>query len=70
MDNRDKMILDNQNLIHHSLKRFNIDLKSNYYDDFVSIAQIGLIKAADKFNSVKGYAFSTYASTCINNEII
>ena len=34
------------------------------------IGVCGLIKAVDTFDLDKGYNFSTYASTCINNEII
>ena len=36
----------------------------------ISIGTIGLIKAASSFNSGKGTKFATYASRCIENEIL
>ena len=41
----------------------------NEYDDLVQNAYIGLINAARTFNPDKGFAFSTYATMCIRNEI-
>lgn len=39
-------------------------------DDMISIGTIGLIKAADTFNPDKGFKLATYASRCIENEIV
>ena len=39
-------------------------------DELISIGSIGLIKAADTFRHDKGTAFATYASRCIENEIL
>ena len=40
------------------------------FDELVSVGHIGLIKAANSFDSSKGFKFATYASLCINNEIL
>ena len=39
-------------------------------DDLISIGTIGLIKAASTFDYEKGAKFATYASRCIENEIL
>lgn len=39
-------------------------------EDLISVGIIGLIKAADTFDVDKNIKFSTYASRCINNEIL
>ena len=44
--------------------------KTNDTDDLMSIGTIGLIKAIDSFNPDKGIRLATYASRCIENEIL
>jgi RNA polymerase sporulation-specific sigma factor len=46
--------------------------KENAYnlDDIISEGRIGLVKAANTFDESKGFQFATYASRCINNEIL
>ncbi len=39
-------------------------------DDLISIGTIGLIKAINTFDSEKGIRLATYASRCIENEIL
>lgn len=39
-------------------------------EDLISIGTIGLIKAVTTFNAEKGARFATYASRCIENEIL
>lgn len=39
-------------------------------EELISVGLIGLIKAVDTFDLSKNIAFSTYATTCINNEIL
>ena len=39
-------------------------------DDLISIGTIGLIKAVDSFDYSKGTRLSTYASRCVENEIL
>ena len=62
-------------LIEHSL-RLVAHIAKKYTDneqelqDYISIGTIGLIKAIDSFKGYKGYKISTYASRCIENEIL
>ena len=39
-------------------------------EDLISIGTIGLIKAVNTFNSAKNIKLATYASRCIENEIL
>lgn len=39
-------------------------------EELISIGLIGLMKAVDSFDIKKGYMFSTYASRCVDNEIL
>lgn len=39
-------------------------------EDLYQIGSIGLINAIKQFDESKGFKFSTYASTCIRNEIL
>lgn len=63
------LVLDNQGLVHFLVRSFGIDPISSEYDDFVSIGNFGLIKAATTFDSSRNIKFSSYASTCIKNKI-
>ncbi|MCQ2440624.1 MAG: RNA polymerase sporulation sigma factor SigK [Clostridia bacterium] len=62
-------------LIEHNL-RLVAHIVKKYYttgcdqDDLISIGTIGLIKAVSSFNSDKGIRLATYASRCIENEIL
>ena len=65
---RDALIVDNLGLAHHMARKFTgtgIEL-----EDLVSIAYIGLIKAADTYNPDKGVRFGSYAGVVIRNEIL
>lgn len=67
-DARDKIIAGSIKLV------FNLALNKYKYlqvdkNELVSIGNIGLIKAVDSYDISKGYEFSTYATTCIDNEI-
>ena len=63
---RDELILNNLKLIYIVLKQMGIyHLRDEYYD----LGLIGLVKAADTYDSKQGYTFSAYASRCIFNEI-
>lgn len=48
-------------------KYFNAGIET---DDAISAGSFGLIKAANSFDSAKKIKFSTYASRCIENEIL
>ena len=41
-----------------------------YVEDLISIGTIGLIKAINTFNPTKNIKLATYASRCIENEIL
>lgn len=64
----EKLIIHNQKLVLSRVERL------NYYrcdfDDLFQLGMIGLVKAIDNFDMTKEYEFSTYASKCIDNEIL
>lgn len=64
---RDKLIVHNLRLVAYIVKKNYPDAKDP--DDLVSIGTIGLIRAAETFDSTKGRRFCTYASKCIDNQI-
>ena len=65
---KNELIEHNLRLVAHIIKKY----YSSYRDqeDLISIGTIGLIKAAGSFNNGKGTKFATYASRCIENEIL
>lgn len=65
---RNKLIEHNLRLVAHIVRKY-YSSKGNQ-DDLISIGSIGLIKAVDSFNSDNGARFATYASKCIQNEIL
>ena len=64
---RDILINHNLRLVAHIVKKYSNSLEA---DDLISVGTIGLIKAVDSFDSSKGFLLSTYASRCIENEIL
>lgn len=73
MENGDKnargiLIEKNLRLVSHIVKKYYS--KTNDTDDLISIGTIGLIKAIDSFKAEKGTRLATYASRCIENEIL
>jgi RNA polymerase sporulation-specific sigma factor len=64
----DELVLSNQGLVRHIVTH-KLNVSYDDIDDYVSIGNIGLIKAANTFDESKGIKFSTYASRCITNEI-
>ncbi len=65
---RELLIKHNLRLVAHIVKKYYS--ASSCQDDLVSIGTVGLIKAIDTFNAKKGAKFATYASKCIQNEIL
>lgn len=61
------LIKHNLRLVAHIAKKY-----ANYgdNDELISVGSIGLIKAVDSFNHNKGTQLATYASRCIENEIL
>ncbi|MBR3144555.1 MAG: sigma-70 family RNA polymerase sigma factor [Clostridia bacterium] len=69
MDNktRDEFIENNLPLVHSLCKRF--VGKGIEYDDLFSTGCMGLVKAADNFDTNRGFSFSTYAVPVILGEL-
>ena len=65
---RQKLILHNLRLVSHIVKKYYATAPDS--EDLVSIGIIGLVKAIDTFKLESGTRFSTYATTCIRNEIL
>ena len=65
---RNKLVEHNLRLVAHIIKKYYG--RQNEQDDLVSIGTIGLIKAIDTFNPDKSIRLSSYASRCIENEIL
>ncbi len=65
---KDTLINHNLRLVAHICKKY---AKSEQdMEDLISIGTIGLIKAINSFSSEKNFKISTYASRCIENEIL
>ena len=62
----DKKFSENEKLIWDVIHKMNCTPS----EDLFQIGAIGLINAIKQFNPNKGFKFSTYASTCIRNEIL
>ena len=65
---RQKLIEHNLRLVAHIIKKYYAS--QNDQEDLISIGTIGLIKAIDTFDPRKGIRLSSYASRCIENEIL
>ena len=65
---REKLIVHNLRLVVYIAKKF--ESSGVGIEDLVSIGTIGLIKAVDKFDPTKQARIATFASTCIENEIL
>lgn len=65
---RDVLIERNLRLVAHIVKKYNT--ADREIDDLISIGTIGLIKAIDTFDPNKGIRLATYASRCIDNELL
>lgn len=65
---RQLLILHNLRLVAHIVRKYYSQSKNQ--EDLVSIGTIGLVKAVDTFNIENGARFATYASKCIQNEIL
>ena len=65
---REKLITHNLRLVVYISKKF--ESTGIGIEDLVSIGTIGLIKAVNTFNPNKNIKLATYASRCIENEIL
>lgn len=68
MNARNKLIEHNLRLVVYVAKRF--ETNSFNLEDLISIGTLGLIKAISTFKSDKNIKLATYASRCIENEIL
>lgn len=65
---KNKLIEHNLRLVAHIIKKYYSGYSAQ--EDLISIGTIGLIKAVNTFKSDKGIRLATYASRCIENEIL
>lgn len=65
---REQLIVHNLRLVVYIAKKF--ESTGICVDDLVSIGTIGLIKAVNTFSPTKNIKLATYASRCIENEIL
>ena len=64
----EKLIKHNLRLVAHIVKKYKFAKIEQ--DELISVGSIGLMKAIKSYNTEKGNSFSTYASRCIQNEIL
>ena len=67
-ENRELLIVHNLRLVVYIAKKF--ESKSAATEDLISIGTIGLMKAVRTFDPNKNIKLATYASRCIENEIL
>lgn len=65
---RDKLIEHNLRLVIYIAKKY--ESTGLEFEDIISIGSVGLIKAVKTFHSDKNIKLATYASRCIENEIL
>lgn len=65
---RNKLIEHNLRLVAHIIKKYY--MQASDQNDLISIGTIGLIKGISTYKPEKGVRLATYASRCIENEIL
>lgn len=65
---RNVLVEHNLRLVAHIIKKYYT--QTNDIEDLISIGTIGLIKGINTYKSDKGIRLATYASRCIENEIL
>ena len=65
---KNKLIEHNLRLVAHVIKKYYA--KGYEQDDLISVGTIGLIKGINTYNPDKNVKLATYASRCIDNEIL
>ena len=68
LEARNKLVEHNLRLVSHILKKYYVQAADQ--DDLISIGTIGLIKGISTFKPDKKVRLATYASRCIENEIL
>ncbi len=64
---KDKLITHNMRLVAHIAKKYSGTAET---DDLISVGSFGLIKAVNTYSLDKGTSLATFASRCIENEIL
>ncbi|MBQ7706686.1 MAG: RNA polymerase sporulation sigma factor SigK [Lachnospiraceae bacterium] len=65
---RNTLVEYNLRLVAHIVKKYQTSERST--EDLISIGTIGLIKAVNTYDISKGSRLATYASRCIENELL
>ena len=65
---RNRLVEHNLRLVAHIIKKYYTQASNQ--EDLISIGTIGLIKAINTFRADKNIKLATYASRCIENEIL
>ena len=68
LEAKKELTLRNMRLVAHVAKKY--QNSDEDMEDLISIGTIGLIKAINTFNPTKNIKLATYASRCIENEIL
>ena len=68
LDARNVLVERNLRLVAHIIKKYYTQAEEQ--EDLISIGTIGLIKAVNTFRADKNIKLATYASRCIENEIL
>lgn len=65
---KEMLVEHNLRLVAHIIKKY-YSIESDT-DELISVGSVGLIKAINTFDDTKGVRLATYASRCIDNEIL
>lgn len=68
LDARNVLVERNLRLVMHIIKKYYVQVEDQ--EDLISIGTIGLIKAVGTYRTDKNIKLATYASRCIENEIL
>ena len=68
LEARNKLVEHNLRLVSHILKKYYV--QAGDQDDLISIGTIGLIKGISTFKPDRKVRLATYASRCIENEVL
>lgn len=63
----EKIVAANQGLLHATLKRFSYF--PDPYEDLLQVANLGMIKAIQRFDKTNGANFSSYATAIVDGEV-
>lgn len=68
MEAREKIIIHNLRLVIYIARKY---YNTSYdFEELCSVGELGLLKSIDTFDITKNVEFATYATRCINNEIL